>query len=61
MPSSTLTGSSTLDLDYVRSHFPALAQGWTFFDNAGGSQILQPVVDRITEFLYDSNVQLGAS
>ena len=61
MSASTLTASSPLDLDYVRSHFPALAQGWTFFDNAGGSQILRPVVDRITEFLYDSNVQLGAS
>ncbi len=30
-------------------------------DNAGGSQILQPVVDRLTEFLLTSNVQLGAS
>jgi cysteine desulfurase family protein (TIGR01976 family) len=50
-----------LDLDFVRRHFPALAGDWVFFDNAGGSQILKPVVDRITEFLYDSNVQLGAS
>jgi cysteine desulfurase family protein (TIGR01976 family) len=38
-----------------------LAGDWLFADNAGGSQILKPVVDRITEFLYDSNVQLGAS
>ncbi|HSM82909.1 MAG TPA: cysteine desulfurase-like protein [Nodosilinea sp.] len=52
---------STLDLPFVRQHFPALAGDWVFFDNAGGSQILKPVVDRITEFLYDSNVQLGAS
>ncbi|HEY9887633.1 MAG TPA: cysteine desulfurase-like protein [Candidatus Obscuribacterales bacterium] len=50
-----------LQLDYVRRQFPALAGDWTFFDNAGGSQILKPVVDRITEFLYDSNVQLGAT
>jgi len=50
-----------LDLNFVRAQFPALHQGWTFFDNAGGSQILQSVVERITEFLYDSNVQLGAS
>ncbi|MBE7383372.1 MAG: cysteine desulfurase-like protein [Leptolyngbya sp. SIO1E4] len=55
------TATPTLQLDYVRQHFPALAGDWTFFDNAGGSQILQPVVDRITEFLYTSNVQLGAS
>jgi cysteine desulfurase family protein (TIGR01976 family) len=51
----------TLDLPFVRHHFPALSGDWTFFDNAGGSQILKPVVDRITEFLYESNVQLGAS
>ncbi|MGF1517304.1 MAG: cysteine desulfurase-like protein [Nodosilinea sp.] len=51
----------TLDLPFVRQQFPALAGDWTFFDNAGGSQILKPVVDRITEFLYESNVQLGAS
>ena len=29
-----------LDLDFVQSQFPALAQPWVFFDNAGGSQIL---------------------
>ncbi|MFZ4640248.1 MAG: cysteine desulfurase-like protein [Nodosilinea sp.] len=51
----------SLDLDYVRQQFPALTQGWTFFDNAGGSQVLRGVVDRISEFLYGSNVQLGAS
>lgn len=32
-----------------------------FFDNAGGSQTLRQVVDRISEFLLTSNVQLGAS
>ena len=61
MPLPALTQQPTLHLDFVRQHFPALARDWTFFDNAGGSQVLKPVVDRITEFLYDSNVQLGAS
>lgn len=56
-----LTQSSTLQLDFVRQHFPSLAGDWVFFDNAGGSQILKPVVDRIADFLYRSNVQLGAS
>jgi cysteine desulfurase family protein (TIGR01976 family) len=45
----------------VRSHFPALAGDWTFMDNAGGSQILGSVVDRIRDYLLTSNVQLGAS
>lgn len=52
---------SPLDMDYVRSQFPALSGDWVFFDNAGGSQILKPAVDRITEFLYERNVQIGGS
>ncbi|MEH2088254.1 cysteine desulfurase-like protein [Nostoc sp.] len=50
-----------LNLDKVRQYFPALAGEWTFFDNAGGSQTLKKVVDKISEFLLSSNVQLGAS
>ncbi|MDH3217745.1 MAG: cysteine desulfurase-like protein [Candidatus Krumholzibacteria bacterium] len=51
----------TLDLQYVRSQFPSLAGGWTFFDNAGGSQTARPVIDRLTDYLCTSNVQLGAT
>jgi cysteine desulfurase family protein (TIGR01976 family) len=50
-----------LDLDYVRSQFPGLNRGWTFFDNAGGSQILKGAVERINTFLYEKNVQIGGS
>ncbi len=50
-----------LNLDKVREYFPALAGEWTFFDNAGGSQTLKKVVDRISQFLLSSDVQLGAS
>lgn len=50
-----------LNIDKVRSYFPALAGKWTFFDNAGGSQTLKKVVDRISEFLLTTDVQLGAS
>lgn len=53
--------SVTLDLDFVRQQFPSLAGEWIFFDNAGGSQTLKRVVDRISEYLLTSNVQLGAS
>ncbi len=51
----------SLNIDWVRQNFPALSGDWVFFDNAGGSQILQPVVDRINEYLLTSNVQHGAS
>ncbi|MBX9257339.1 cysteine desulfurase-like protein [Desmonostoc muscorum CCALA 125] len=50
-----------LNVDKVRQYFPALGGEWTFFDNAGGSQTLKKVVDRISEFLLTSDVQLGAS
>ena len=36
--------TSSLDLEFVRSQFPGLSRGWTFFDNAGGSQILKGAV-----------------
>jgi cysteine desulfurase family protein (TIGR01976 family) len=49
------------DIDFVRSQFPGLQHGWTFFDNAGGSQILKRAVERMTTFLYDKNVQIGGS
>jgi len=57
----TARETSPFDLDFVRAQFPALAGGWVFLDNAGGSQILGRVVDRITDYLKTSNVQLGAS
>ncbi|WP_414541857.1 cysteine desulfurase-like protein [Nostoc sp. CCY0012] len=50
-----------LNIDKVRPYFPALSGKWTFFDNAGGSQTLKKVVDRISEFLLTTDVQLGAS
>jgi cysteine desulfurase family protein (TIGR01976 family) len=53
--------TKALDLDFVRSQFPGLNRGWTFFDNAGGSQILKGAVDRINTFLLEKNVQIGGS
>jgi cysteine desulfurase family protein (TIGR01976 family) len=50
-----------LDIDFVRAQFPALAGEWVFLDNAGGSQTVKQVADRIHEYLMSSDVQLGAS
>jgi cysteine desulfurase family protein (TIGR01976 family) len=50
-----------LDLDLVRAAFPALASGFVFLDNAGGSQTLAGVADRARDYLLTGNVQLGAS
>ncbi|WP_188908843.1 cysteine desulfurase-like protein [Aureimonas endophytica] len=50
-----------LDLSFVRSQFPALAGEWAFMDNAGGSQVLRSVAERMSDYLLTSNVQTGAS
>lgn len=51
----------TLDLDFVRSQFPAFASpalaGQAFFENAGGSYTAKPVIDRLTRFYHDRKVQ----
>ena len=50
-----------LDLAFVNEQFPALNRDWVFFDNAGGSQSVRSAVERITEFLFERNVQIGGS
>lgn len=56
-----MTLQSSFPINFVRQQFPSLAGDWTFFDNAGGSQTLEKVVERISEYLLTSDVQLGAS
>src|SRR6187455_1548904 len=51
----------SLNIDFVRSQFPALAGDWGYFDNAGGSQVLRNVVVRVSEYLLSTSVQTGAS
>ena len=50
-----------LDVDYVRSQFPAfndpLSKNWSFFENAGGSYVPKNVIDRLTEFMTSTKVQ----
>ncbi|KAI0390957.1 aminotransferase class-V [Xylariaceae sp. FL0594] len=53
---------TTWDIQTVRSQFPALAASdQILFDNAGGSQTLGSVIDAISDYLQNTNVQLGAS
>jgi len=51
----------TLDLDFVRSLFPAFEQkvldGQSFFENAGGSYTAKPVIDRLMRFYKERKVQ----
>lgn len=52
--------SSGFDVISARSHFPSLDSGYIFADNAGGSQAAKEVIDRIYDYLVNTNVQLGA-
>lgn len=51
----------TFDVGFARSQFPALADGFAYFDNAGGSLVLKTVADRIHDYLLTTSVQTGAS
>lgn len=57
----TLSPTPALDLARIRAEFPALAGPTVFLDNAGGSQVLARVADRVRDYLLTSSVQLGAS
>ena len=50
-----------LDVDYVRSQFPAfndpISKDWSFFENAGGSYVPKNVIDKLTEFMTSTKVQ----
>jgi selenocysteine lyase/cysteine desulfurase len=52
---------TALDLDFVRSQFPAFSSpvlsSHAFFENAGGSYPCRQVVDRLTRFYHDRKVQ----
>ena len=57
-----MTISNTkLDLDFVRSQFPAfkdpLCKDWAFFENAGGSYVPKQVIDRLNNFMISTKVQ----
>lgn len=43
------------DLNLVRSQFPALASGAIFLDNPGGTQMAQPSLVRMTDYLTRTN------
>jgi cysteine desulfurase family protein (TIGR01976 family) len=56
-----MTSPLKLNIEKIRTEFPALASDTVFLDNAGGSQVLRRVADRVSDYLLTSSVQLGAS
>jgi len=53
--------SPVIDLDFVRSQFPAFTEqsldGWAFFENAGGSYASRQTIDRLHRFYTETKVQ----
>ncbi len=54
---------SVLDIDLIRSKFPAIAASGdaAFLDNPGGTQTPQTVIDAITNCLINTNANLGGA
>lgn len=46
-----------LDTAFVRPLFPPLANGWAFFENAGGSYVPQSVIDRVDSYMRELQLQ----
>lgn len=48
-----------LDLPQIRAYFPALQRDSIYFDNPGGTQVAQPVLDRMNEYFIKHNANHG--
>jgi len=48
-----------LNADMVRAHFPAMDSGAIFFDNPGGTQVVQEVIQRMEHYYQHSNANHG--
>ena len=46
-----------IDFPTIHSKFPALRRPTIFFDNTGGIQVAQPVLDHINAYLVEHNAR----
>ncbi len=46
-----------LDIDFARSHFPALGGEWALFENAGGTLAANSVLARVQSYMAENFVQ----
>lgn len=51
---------AVLDINKARACFPSLRSAHIYADNAGGSRTTQVVIDRIVDYLSNTNAQLEA-
>ena len=50
-----------LNVDMIRSHFPALTSGAIFLDNPGGTQVAQEVIQHMQHYQQYSNANHGGA
>ena len=50
-----------LDLTLIRKQFPALQRADVYFDNPGGTQVAQHVLDRMNTYLVEYNANRGGA
>lgn len=66
MPTVENDSLTSIDLDWVRSQFPSLAQSVSghpavFFDGPGGTQVPQRVIDAVANYLSTDNANTGGA
>jgi len=66
LPTTEHETTAILDLDWVRSQFPSLAQTVnghpaTFLDGPGGTQVPQRVIEAISDYLRRNNANTGGA
>ncbi len=53
--------NTKLDINFVRSQFPAfkdpMCKDWSFFENAGGSYVPKQVIEKLNNFMISTKVQ----
>jgi cysteine desulfurase family protein (TIGR01976 family) len=53
-------GVMSINIDLIRRQYPALASGFAYLENAGGSQMPRIVADSMRHYMLHTFVQLGA-
>ena len=54
-----MSSTRSLDVSFCRSYFPALESGWVFMENAGGTMGPKQVIDRISHYTTNCQIQPG--
>lgn len=48
---------TNFDVEFCRSQFPPLKNGWRYFENAGGSYVPEPVMNEMWRYMCESQCQ----